>query len=67
MESNQEILNQIAELRGEVAKVYKSVEKTCKYFLAVLIITSITLIVLLIGLLFAVPYYLNVLNQALSF
>lgn len=49
-------LNQQQEL---LEKIYKSVEKTRKYFMWTLIATVVTFVLPLIGLLFAVPYYVQ--------
>ncbi len=53
------ILQKINQQQELLEKIYKSVEKTRKYFMWTLIATVITFVLPLIGLLFAVPYYLQ--------
>ena len=40
-------------------KIYKSVEKTRKYFLATLIVTFVTFVLPLIALIFVLPWFIN--------
>lgn len=51
----------IAELEGKIDLIYASVEKTRKYFLWTLVATVVTFLLPLIGLIFAIPYFLNTL------
>ncbi|MFH0852386.1 MAG: hypothetical protein V1845_02185 [bacterium] len=61
---DQEILQKFEEQNKKLDAVLKSTEKTRKYFL-VLIIISIAVIVLpIIGLLFAIPTFLDIYNPA---
>jgi type IV secretory pathway component VirB8 len=57
----------LAEMRRTqelLTRVYASVEKTRRYFLYTLIITVLAVVVPIIGLVFAVPFYLqNVVSQ----
>jgi hypothetical protein len=45
-------------------QIYQSVEKTRKYFLWTMIATLVTFVLPLIGLVFAVPFFLNTLSTA---
>lgn len=49
----------ILELEAKVDKIYKSVEKTRKYFLWTMIITIALFVLPLVGLLFAIPAFLS--------
>lgn len=44
--------------------IYKSVEKTRKYFLWTLIITAVTIILPFIALVFVIPWFLSVFSNA---
>ncbi|MDR3548680.1 MAG: hypothetical protein P4M11_10530 [Candidatus Pacebacteria bacterium] len=54
-----ELSNKLAALEEKVDNIYKSVEKTRKYFLWTLIISVAVVVLPAIGLLFAIPYFLN--------
>ncbi len=56
----QDILKKIEELDKKVEKTHQSVEKMRKYFLWTLIITAAVIVLPLIGLLFALPKFLNI-------
>lgn len=45
-------------------QIYQSVEKTRKYFLWTMIATLVTFVLPLIGLVFAVPFFLSTLSTA---
>ncbi len=47
-------------------KIYKSAEKTRKYFLATLIITLVTFVLPLIALIFVLPWFINTYLSSLS-
>lgn len=49
----------LAELEAKVDAIYISVEKTRKYFLWTMIITVALFVLPLIGLLFAIPAFIN--------
>ena len=49
-----------------LAKIYKSTEKTRKYFLWTLIISLVLFVLPLIGLMFAIPTMVNTLTSGLS-
>jgi len=49
-----------------LAKIYKSSEKTRKYFLWTLVVTLALFILPLIGLLFVIPQFLNIYTSELG-
>ncbi len=51
-------------LEEKIDQIYVSVEKTRKYFLTTIIISVVLVVLPAIGLLFAIPTFLNTLNQA---
>ncbi len=54
-----EVLKKLAELEVKVDAIYKSAEKTRKYFMWTLIISVVLFVLPLIGLIFAIPQFLN--------
>ena len=62
-----EIGEKLGELEQKLDLVYQSVEKTRKYFLAIIIISIIAFVLPLIGLMFAIPYFLSVYQTLGSF
>ena len=56
---DQELLKKIEELDKKTEEIYRSVEKTRKYFLWTLIITALVIVLPLIGLMFVIPQFLN--------
>ncbi len=48
----------------KLEEIYRSVEKTRKYFLLILIISVALIIIPLIGLIFVIPQFLNIYNSA---
>ncbi len=64
MMDNEQILKKIEEQEKKLDEVYRSVEKLRKYFLWTLIITAIVIVLPLIGLLFAIPTFLNIYSGA---
>jgi hypothetical protein len=59
----QEILDRLKAQDEILAKIYDSAERTRKYFLLTLILTLAFFILPLIGLMFAIPFFLNTLTQ----
>lgn len=59
MDKEQEILKKLEEQDIKIEAIYKSVEKTRKYFLTIIWITVIAVVLPIIGLLFAIPAFLN--------
>jgi len=54
-----DVLKKLAELEAKVDAVYKSAEKTRKYFLWTIIGSVVLLVLPIIGLLFAIPTFLS--------
>ncbi len=48
-----------AAIEAKIESIHATVEKTRKYFLATLVISVVLFVLPLIGLLFAIPYFLN--------
>ena len=63
----QEILRKVEENGKLLEAVYRSVEKTRKYFLWMLIIAVAFTVIPLIGLIFVIPSYLDTLNSLSNF
>lgn len=60
---DQDIQKKLAEQDTKLDAIYKSVEKTRKYFLIVLWATIITVVLPFIGLIFAIPSFLKVIAE----
>jgi len=60
----EEILAKIEAQDKKLEEIYRSVEKTRKYFLLILIISVALIIIPLIGLIFVIPQFLNIYNSA---
>lgn len=54
-----ELSEKIDDIERKIDAVYKSVEKTRKYFRLTLIISIVVIVLPLIALIFLIPYYLN--------
>jgi len=63
----QDILKKLEEHSQKIDAIYKSVESTRKYFLWTMIGTVVVFVLPLIGLLFAIPTFLNSLNAVTGF
>ncbi len=61
-----ELKQNIAEQGVKIDAIYKSVEKTRKYFLTMIWITVLTVALPLIGLVFALPSFLSSYSGALG-
>lgn len=61
---DQDIQQKFTEQEEKLEKIYVSVEKTRKYFLWTLIATVVAFVLPLIGLVFAIPFFLNSLSSA---
>lgn len=61
---DQELLQKLTEQDKKLEQIYQSVEKTRKYFLWTLVATLVTFVLPIIGLMFAVPFFLNTLSSA---
>ncbi len=64
MEKDNQITLQ--ELSEKVDAIYRSVERTRKYFLVTMWVTVITIVVPLIMFVFAIPYFLNSFKDVLG-
>ncbi len=63
---DQELKQKIEEQGVKIDAIYKSVEKTRKYFLMTIWITVIAVVIPLIGLMFVLPSFLSNYTSALS-
>ncbi len=61
---DQDIQQKLQEQEAKLDRIYVSVEKTRKYFLWTMIVTVAMIVLPLIGLVFAIPYFLNSLSNA---
>ncbi len=57
---DEQILKKIEEQEKKLDEIYRSVEKTRKYFLWTIIITIVVIILPLIAMTFVIPQFLNV-------
>jgi type II secretory pathway component PulF len=55
----EEILLKLREQDAKIEAIWKSVEKTRKYFMWTLIITLVTIVIPFIGLIFIIPTFLK--------
>jgi hypothetical protein len=62
----QEILQKLQAQDEKLEHIYQSVEKTRRYFLWTLIATLVTFFLPLIGLAFAIPFFLQTLSTSLG-
>jgi hypothetical protein len=62
----EEILKQITEQGKKIDEIYRSVEKTRKYFLWTMIITVALFVLPLIGLMIAIPTVMSTYGSALN-
>lgn len=63
---NEELKKKIEEQGVKIDAIYKSVEKTRKYFLAIIWITVLAVVIPMIGLVFAIPSFLGTYTNALG-
>jgi hypothetical protein len=56
---DQEMQNKMAGLEKKIDQIYMSVEKTRKYFFWTMVVTVVVVVLPLIGLIFAIPSFLN--------
>lgn len=59
-----EILEKIQEQDAKLDEIFKSVEKTRRYFLWTLIATVVTFVLPLLGLAIAIPWFLKTMTAA---
>lgn len=62
----QEIIKKLQEQDVKIDAIYKSVEKTRKYFLMIIWITVIAVVLPMIGLIFVIPSFLKNYTSTLS-
>lgn len=62
----QEILKKLEEQEVKIEAIWKSVEKTRKYFLFTMISSIVMVVLPLIGLLIAIPIMLNTLSTSME-
>ena len=60
----EKILQKLEEQEKKINAIYKSVESARKIFLATLIITIVTFVLPLVGLIFVIPWAISVLGDA---
>lgn len=60
-----ELVKKFEEVDKKLEAIYASAEKTRKYFLWTLVITLVAFFLPLLGLLFAIPVFLNTLTSGL--
>jgi len=58
-----QLLQKLLEQEKKIDEIYRSVEKTRKYFVWTLIISVAFIVLPIIGLLFAIPSFLNTLGS----
>ena len=63
---DQELKQKIEEQGVKIDAIYKSVEKTRKYFLIIIWVSVIAVVLPLIGLMFAIPSFLSNYTSTLS-
>jgi len=61
-----EVLKKLAEIEAKVDAVYKSAEKTRKYFMWTLIISVVLFVLPLIALVFVIPQFITALSGNLD-
>jgi len=62
----EDVLKKLVELEAKVDAVYKSAEKTRKYFLWTIIGSVVVLLLPLVGLIFVIPSFLSALGPNLD-
>ena len=63
---DQDLKNKLEEQAVKIDAIYKSVEKTRKYFLTIIWISIIMIVLPIIGLLFAIPSFLSTYSDITS-
>jgi len=61
-----EILKKIEDQNKKIDAIWVSVEKTRKYFLFTLLVSVLMLVLPLIGLMFAIPFFLNTMSKSME-
>ncbi len=60
----EEILQKIDEQNIKLDAIYKSVEQARKIFITTLVITIVTMVLPLIGLVFIIPWFISIMGNA---
>lgn len=63
----EELLKKIESQDKKLEDIYRSVEKTRKYFLWTLLLTGVCFVLPLIGLMIAIPQFLSIYSSELAF
>lgn len=61
---DESVLKKLEEQEKKINAIYISVEKTRKYFLWTLVLSLVFFLLPLVGILFAIPFFLNSLSTA---
>lgn len=59
MNELQDVIARLERTEAKIDAIYKSAEKTRKYFLTTMIITIVTLVLPLLGMIVLIPYYMS--------
>ncbi len=59
MNELQDVIARLERTEAKIDAIYKSAEKTRKYFLTTMIITIVTLVLPLLGMVVLIPYYMS--------
>ena len=62
MNELQDVVARLERVESKTDAIFRSAEKTRKYFLATLIVTVATVVLPLIGMIFLVPYYMSTID-----
>lgn len=60
----EKILQKLEEQDKKINAIYKSVEQTRKMFLTTMIVSAVTFILPLVGLLFVIPWFIHIMSNA---
>lgn len=63
---DQEILEKLKDQEQKLEKIYDSVDKLKRYFLWTLIITVVTIVLPIIGIIIILPWFIKVITSAYS-
>lgn len=62
MNELQDVVARLERVEAKADAIFRSAEKTRKYFLATLIVTVVAIVLPLIGMVILVPYYLSTID-----
>jgi len=63
---NEQIVQKLNEQDEKLNAIYKSVEQARKLFITTLIITVVTFVLPLVGMIFIIPWFMSVMGDAYS-